>query len=105
MRNSKLTRAVRACKRTLGIARERSTSLLRQSWRLIERSSGSASRALTRSMAFLSKESASSGRRENARTLFQCVCAFSVLYGISFWSVPAALIVGGLAGIIAMEVR
>jgi hypothetical protein len=60
---------------------------------------------LTLSTAFLSSVSASSGRRERARTLGQLVCGFAVLYGISFWSVPAALIVGGLAGVIVLEVR
>lgn len=38
-------------------------------------------------------------------TALEAICAFAVLYGISFWSVPAALVVGGLAGVIAMEVR
>jgi hypothetical protein len=36
---------------------------------------------------------------------FQAVCALSVLYGISMWSVPAAFVVGGVAGIVAVEVR
>jgi len=63
------------------------------------------SKGLTRSKEFLSRTSASSGRRENARTLGQLVCSFSVLYGISYWSVPAALVLGGLAGVVVLEVR
>lgn len=35
--------------------------------------------------------------------LLQMAGAFSVLYGISFYSVPAALIVGGLAAILVAE--
>ena len=35
--------------------------------------------------------------------LLQMAGAFSVLYGISFYSVPSALIVGGLAAILVAE--
>jgi hypothetical protein len=41
--------------------------------------------------------------RNTVLTVFQCVCAFSVLFGISYFSVPAALIVGGLGGILVAE--
>jgi hypothetical protein len=37
--------------------------------------------------------------------VLQLAGAFSVLYGISYWSVPAALIVGGIAVIAAIENR
>jgi len=35
--------------------------------------------------------------------LIQLAGAFSVLYGISFWSVPCALIIGGISAIVAIE--
>ena len=35
--------------------------------------------------------------------LLQLAGVFAVLYGISYWSVPAALIVGGLGAVIAIE--
>jgi hypothetical protein len=36
-------------------------------------------------------------------TAFQCVCAFFTLYGVSYWSVPIALVIGGVAGILVAE--
>jgi hypothetical protein len=37
--------------------------------------------------------------------VIQLAGAFSVLYGISYWSVPIALIVGGVAAIAAVELQ
>lgn len=43
--------------------------------------------------------------REGHKTVFELGAAFSVLYGISYWSVPAALITGGVAAIAIVEFR
>lgn len=56
-------------------------------------------------MAFLWKTCVSFGKAIDPKLVFELGCAFSVLYGISFWSVPAALITGGVAGIAVVEVR
>ena len=42
-------------------------------------------------------------RRSLRIMAFECVCAFAILYGISYYSVPIALIIGGLGGILAAE--
>ncbi len=42
-------------------------------------------------------------KRNTVLTVLECACAFSVLFGISWYSVPAALIIGGLGGIFAVE--
>lgn len=38
-------------------------------------------------------------------TILQCLGALSVLYGISYYSIPIALIVGGLGAIAAVEMQ
>lgn len=43
--------------------------------------------------------------REFLMLLVQLASAFSILYGISFWSIPVALIIGGVGGILAMEMQ
>jgi hypothetical protein len=37
--------------------------------------------------------------------LLQLAGAFAVLYGVSYWSIPCALIVGGIGAIAAMEMQ
>jgi hypothetical protein len=41
--------------------------------------------------------------RSGRQLAFQAVCAFFVLFGISYFSVPVALIIGGVGGILAVE--
>lgn len=43
--------------------------------------------------------------RNFAMLIIQLLGAFSVLYGISYWSIPCALIVGGIGAIAAMELQ
>jgi hypothetical protein len=43
--------------------------------------------------------------RNSFMLLIQLLGAFAVLYGVSYWSIPCALIVGGIGGIAAMEMQ
>lgn len=52
----------------------------------------------------ISKTSASFGRKR-ALVCAEILGAFSVVHGIGMWSMPSAYIVGGLAVILAIEVR
>ena len=93
---------------------ERLTLRFHRSWRPTAQRSTSRNlaRMITRGKtrlgafrAWLWKISTSFGRRLDAHAIFQLGCAFSVLYGISYWSVPCSLIVGGVAGIAVVEIR